>query len=331
MSDESDELDRDDAEVVAKPKPPNPYAELIRNPAARTYLMISGSALIASCALTLLFAGSPVAAAILFILGVGTLVLRWSSGPALFVLAVVYLGFFPFFVPWASSLDRARIAQSHFNIAHLLYHACVILHVVSAFRLHAIVRQGMPFEAPKQFIKPGAKPTVRPAEPIADRELWWLFGRIGIVLLLGQLAWWVIASVAIDFTRPFPFVLYPPGGQARQDMERGSSGMMPAEFNRFVLFVLLFGGAAYAIHFALRHFGWMRWNRDEAAMVTLDTAWRTSRRDYGRPEAWRGWMQAKKEKRLPKPGCFGWFILIGLPVLLIVFWFFVVNVLSNAR
>ena len=81
-----------------------------------------------------------------------------------------------------------------------------MVYLIGQYRILSIVHVGMPFDAGKLYVKPGAKATVRPAEAPRDRELWMLFARVGACVLAGQFLWLAITYLRVDFERVPPVV-----------------------------------------------------------------------------------------------------------------------------
>jgi hypothetical protein len=299
----------------AKKPANNPFAEMIRNPAARTYLFIATGALVVTCGVLLLLFNSTVAAAVVFILGAGGIALRWSVGPPAVVVTVAYFAFFPLGIPFNLSPVN-QIPDHRFNFADMLLTTAVLVHLIATYRFHSVMRAAMQFDAPAMFVKPGAKPTVRPAENVRDPELWFLFARVGGVVLIGQLFWLVITKLKVDFRHPFP--LRPFETHLEEMGYRLDGESLPNGLSRFLIAA---GGVLAVAFFVWLTFWYWRlhaMNRDEAKAVCLDQQWTTNRREYNRPEKWRGWQKQKLAGTLPKKGCGAWFLVVGLPVLMIL-------------
>lgn len=309
----------------AKPSPPNPFTEMIRNPAARTYLMLGAAGLVVACAVQFLFQSNGPAAAAVFIFGAAGLALRWVIGPPAVVVVVCYFSYFPGALPIEVVGNQVMDRQTNpiFLFTDLLLTASALVYLISTYRFHAVMRAGMPFDAPAPFVKPGVKPTVRPAVPVRDAELWYLFARVGAVVLVGQLLWLFATKLKLDFRRLIP--LRPFTGRMEESgfTQNPVTGevidpdAIPNQLSRLLLVVGAVLSVAFVLWFVFWYWRLAVMNRDEARAICLDTQWTTARREYNRPEKWRGWMKQKVAGTLPKKGCGAFLLVVGLPALLI--------------
>jgi hypothetical protein len=325
----SDEL-KDDKPVPAKVRAPGSLPDMIANPAARTYLMIAGGGLIASCLLVFLFFNSAFGAMILFLIGAGGLLARWSSAPPVFVLFLGYFAIFPGVIPDGEAFRfRQNVLKMMIQPGDMLILGSVLVYLIGSLRLYTITHTGMPFESPKMFIKPKVNPTVRPRLPIGDIELWMLFARVALFVVLGQVVWNLITKVRVDFTQDFPITTYP--SNYVYDRYRGSSEVLASYVSQFLLGVGAVAVLTFICSFTLYYLWLLRMNRDEARLVVLDEAWKTARRDYNRPEAWRGWQKKKLLGTLPRKGCGAWFLVIGVPLILLFIGYLLLSWLMSLR
>lgn len=292
----------------------NPFAVMIRNPAARTYLLVSGGGLLVSVLGMFLLENSVGGGVALLLAGVAGLALRWSVGPPSFVVALSYFLFFPLGLPIGTS-PYSQIPDHHFQFADLIVTAAGLVHLIAAYRFHAVMRAGMPFDAPAPFVKPGAKPTVRPAEPVRDAELWLLFARVAVFVLAGQLLWLCVTKLKVDFTQNFPVRLHT--DYLAEMGERTGPSEIPNGLSRFLLTAAVMLGGGFALWFVMWYWRLTTMNRDEARASCLDQEWATARREYNRPEKWRGWMKQKLAGTLPRKGCGAWFLVVGVPLILL--------------
>jgi hypothetical protein len=293
----------------------NPFVQMVRNPAARTYLLISAAGLLVAAAVEYLFFVSPVAAAVVLIFGSAGLALRWTLGPPVVVVSVVYFAFFPLGMPLGTSTVN-QIPDHRFNFADLLLTASALVYLIAAYRFLTVLRAGMPFDAPAAFVKPGAKPTVRPAAPVRDPELWLLFARVGGLVLAAQLLWLFVSLLKVDFRNPFP--LRPFVSHLEQMGYYPEGETLPNGLSRFLLTAGVVLGAGFVIWFVFWYWRLAAMNRDEARAACLDMEWATNRREYNRPEKWRGRMKQKLTGTLPRKGCGAWFLVVGLPAVLVL-------------
>ena len=307
-----------------KPPKPNPYREMIANPASRVYLMIAGGGLLVSL-LTMFLSGSPIAVALLLIVGLCGLALRWTAMPVVYVLLVSWLSFAPLGLPFEED-PFSSIPGSHFRFLDFILIGSSLVYLIGQYRLLSVVHVGMPFDAGKLFVKKGAKPTVRPAEAPRDWELWMLFGRVGIFLLGGQFLWIAITHFRLDFGKTFPLTYVVPAEtvQRRYD-SRGAAYLVEdplfiADYlSRFLLALGFFLAVGIAARFVVWDWGLLQLQRDQARMILVDTQWNEDRREMNRQEKWRGHQKGKLLGAVrEKFGCSGWFLALGLPTLLLL-------------
>ena len=152
---------------TSAPVEPPEIVRIFRNPAARTYLLISAGGLLATCMILYFFFFSLPGAIVLLLMGVATLLLRWTITTGLFAAFLPYFLLCPIGIPLSDFFPSfSQIPDRYFNFADLIVVAAALVHLLAAYRYHSAVVGGMPFEAKKLFVKPGVKPTVRPALPI---------------------------------------------------------------------------------------------------------------------------------------------------------------------
>lgn len=314
-----------DSDAPVTPVKPNPYRDLITKSASRTYLMIAGGGL-AVAMLTMFLIGSPIAAALLLVVGLCGLVLRWTAMPVFFVLLVSYLTFAP--LGWPNIDDPfSSIPRSHFRFLDVILIGSSMVYLIGQYRVLSIVHVGMPFDAGKLYVKPGAKATVRPAEAPHDRELWMLFARVGLSLLAGQLLWLAITYLRIDFERVPPVV-----SRAPVEIPRADPLFVPEFLSRFLLAVGFFLAVALSARFAFWYWRLLQLRIDQARMILIDTQWAEDRREFDRQEKWRGWQKGKILGAARKKfGCGGWFLTVGLPALLLVLFLVVLSCMGGFR
>ena len=303
-----------------KPVKPNQYRELITNPAARTYLMVAAGGLLVAL-LTMFLIGSLIATVTLLVVGLCGLVLRWSAMPILFVVLICYFSYAPSGLPYDFGAI-SNIPTSNFRFLDVILVGSSLVYLIGQYRLFSIVRSGMPFDANKLFVKPLAKPTVRPADAPQDRELWMLFARVGIFVLGGQLLWYAITNWRIDFERVPPIVFMAPSdGYGRTD-----SLFVPDYLSRFLLAIGFFLTVALVSRFIFWYWRLLQLQRDQAQMVLIDTQWSEDRREMNRQEKWRGWQKGKiLGTNSTKIGCGGWFLALGLPLILLAIFLVVLS------
>lgn len=296
----------------------NPFVEMVRNPAARTYLIIGAGGLLVLSLVYALFLDNVIAAAVVFILGVAGLVARWTISPPALVVAVCYFAFFPEGLPiqlQPGNQVMGRQTNANLLFTDLLVTVAALVHLLATLRFHSILRAGMPFDAPAAFVKPGAKPTVRPAVPVREAELLFVFARVGAVVLAGQLVWLVVTRFKLDFSNGFP--LRPFNSSAEETGDPMGGEWIPNSISRFMIAAGIVLGVSFALWLVFWYWRLHAMNRDEARAACLDMEWTTNRRALNQPEKWRGWMKQKLAGTLPKKGFGAWFLVAGLPLLLV--------------
>ena len=79
-----------------------------------------------------------------------------------------------------------------------------------------------------------------------------------------------------------------------------------------------FFAVAVSGRFAFWYWGLLQLGRDQARMIVVDTRWGEDRRELSRQEKWRGAQKGTiLGKAREKFGCGGWFLAIGLPLILL--------------
>ncbi len=313
---------------VTPPAADNPYVQMIHNPAARTYLLIAAGGLVLLAAVYGLFLQQWVAAAVVLLLGGTGLALRWVVGPPAVVVVVCYFAFFPDGIPYQPQPGNqllGRQTQPNLLFIDLMLTVAAMVYLLAAFRFFAVMRAGMPFDAPTTFVKPGVKATVRPAVPVREAELLFVFARVGVAVLAGQLLWLVATKLKVDFRNGFPlrpFNNLTEESGYTQDYQGNliDPGALTNSISRFMIVAAVVLGLAFAVWLVFWYWRLHVMNRDEARAVCLDTQWTTNRREYNRPEKWRGWAKHKGASALPKVGCWPWvlaaLVVFALPCLL---------------
>jgi len=300
--------------VTEKPSPNDKYWELIRLPAARTYFFIASSGLIAASVATFLFS-SPIAAAVLFVCGICSLVLRWTAMPVVYFLSLAYFSFAPLGVP--EDFVFNQIPNSYLRVFDLVVVGGSLVYLFAQYRLYSILHAGMPFEAKKHFLKVTAKPPVRPSTPLPDAELGRFFGRLALYLIAGQTIWFLLSNFRVDLENFPPLLWQPTSEYYRQALEGPMLLSEPA--SRFVLFA----GVTLGVGFLLR-FGFWYWQlhdmgREQGELILRDTEWRETRRELNRQEKWRAEALDRTPTLARPPFGFGSVVMVILAPLAIAF------------
>jgi hypothetical protein len=293
-------------------------AELVQNPTARTYGMLSAAGLIATAVLLNLLFDSYYGAFSLVAVGLLGFLFRWSSGPVIFLFLLSYWLLFPFGLPTNWGAQTSQIPKSSIRFADILLVLSALLHLIAQCRYLTAIQIGMPFEAPPPFVKPDAKPTVLPSNGISDSELWLMFARIAIFTILGQVLWVALTEFRLDFRLNFPVTL------GSGEVVNSTRRQMPDWANRTLLGIGILAAGGGIVWFVNWYWRLNTLNRDEARLILLDTEWVGMRRDLNRPESWRGRMKRKMNGTLPKKGCGTYLLVIGLPSILVALYLMIV-------
>jgi hypothetical protein len=235
------------------------------------------------------------------VLGLTTLLLRWTAAPPFLLLIVVYFQVFPFFVPELGVDDPFHVRDTHFHVQDVVLVMALLVYLRCQYRIFSIVQQSMPFE--NIIRRKGEHPTRRPTSHIDPTEIGWLVGISAALVIVGQFLWWLVNT--IDFVPTadgFPFEWADTSDRARYARPRG--GRQPGEFgpggHRF--FVML-GALFFGFLLVRLVFGYWRlrtMSAAEGAMVMADTCWSESHRERVRVEKWRIWGREKAAEKARK-------------------------------
>ena len=296
----------------------DPFREMIRNPAARVYLVVAGAGLLLTTLVVFLLVNSPLGAAVLFMLGLLALVLRWTAMPVFFVLALGYITLAPAVIV----IDLSpNLSGSQYRMVDILLMFSVLTYLMAQYRLFSIIHAAMPFEAGSHYVKRKAKPTLRPATPISDGELGRLFLRVGLFTLLGQLLWTAMTLLEVDFRRVPPIVVVEDDSPVALSKQRPDV-LLRLWVSRTLIALAFFVALGVVVRIVFWYWRSATLNRDQAKLLLTDMQWQEHRREIDRQEKWRAWM-VDKMNGTPKraSGCGTAFMVIGLPViLLLLFW-----------
>lgn len=255
---------------------------LLREPAVRPYLYAALGAL-ALVFLVLFDNGSDLGAVLVALLGAAALAFRWSAGPAVVLVLMVYFLLFPFGIPEVEFQDPFQVRDSHFRVADLVFVLAALVYVRSTYRVFGLVHVALPLE--HALKRPGDVPPRRPPEHVAPTEAARMAGTAVVLVLLAQGVWWLVN--AIDF-RPadgFPFK-WADTTEFGRYVRRGprAPGEFDAGESRFfvMLFGLLFGYLLLRLVFGYWRLRAM--SAAEGATVLADTSWAETHRERVRIE-----------------------------------------------
>jgi hypothetical protein len=294
--------EEDNEKTANEPLTTRETAELLfRDPAVRSYTYAALGAL-AMVFVVLFMNGSDIGAVLVVLLASAGLVLRWIAAPPLVLVVVCYFQLFPFGAPFAGFETPFEVRDSHFRVIDAVLTMAVLVYLRCQYRIFGLVQQAMPFE--NVLRRGGEGPVRRPASHIEPGEVGWLLGVAGGIVVVGQLAWWLVNSLEFTPNEEFPIrwsegVTISTFGRTRP---RSPGEFSPGAHRFFAIVGLLFFGTLLA----RLVFGYWRlrmMNAAEGSMVLANTSWAESHRERVRTEKWRIWgrrraaEQAKEAER----------------------------------
>lgn len=297
---------RDEYEIVDEPAPAAPkwvadgsvelsqrarFNMLFNNPAVRNYVIAAFAAL-AMIFLVLFQQGSDIGGVLIFAVGAGGVVLAWPAAPAFVLFFLTYFMVFPFGAPVDAYYYPREIEEGRFRVNDLVLAMSVLVYAAAHFRVLGFTHQAV---APEGAVRrPDEPPTRRPPAAIDPSELTTLLLVSCVVVLIGQIVWWVVNSVEATPTEAFPFRWAPTRTAYRRSLEAGG---LPPGVTRFVAMT---GLLAVGVLLGRLVFGYWRLRTlrpDEAAMTLLDDGWNETRRERSRQEKWRAWGRAREHSK----------------------------------
>jgi hypothetical protein len=288
--------EEDDLEVAEGPEMPDrtdgstefdlrtTFLVLFYDPAVRNYVIAAFSAL-AMMFLVLFQQGSDIGGALIVLLGVAGVLLRWVAAPPLVLIILTYFMIFPFGAPGVTFGGYpSEIAEGHFRVIDIMMAMSVLVYVACHYRIMGLVHQAVAYEGVAK--RRDEAPTRRPPALIAPAELGILLGLSAGLVAVGQLVWWFATSVEIVATEDFPIQWYGTDRPYRRVEPEGGFTTKATVF--FVLLGILFFGTLLARlvfgYWRLRLMG-----SAEGGMVMLDGGWVETKRERSRLEKWRIW------------------------------------------
>ncbi len=301
----------------------DPFRELIRNPAARVYLAVAGGGLLMTVLIVFQLYFSAVGAALVFVLGLLGLLLRWTAMPVFLVAVIGYVTLAPLGVPLGFG-KGTTLPSSQFQLRDLLLLPTVLTYLMAQYRLLSVLHAAVPFEAGGLYIRKRAKAAVRAPTPVSDGELGRLFLRVGAFTLVGQLLWLGLTWFQVDFRAIPPVTLIPSDPNLNADSAYDFPDPMAVPFwlGRTLLAVGLFVALGVAVRLTFWFWRHSTLGREQAKVLLTDIQWAEHRREIDRQEKWRAWMVDKLNGTAkPASGCGTAFLVVGLPAILLgLFW-----------
>jgi hypothetical protein len=265
------------------------FTLLFTDPAVRNYL-IAGLSALAMIFLVLFQQASDLGGLLIVVIGAAGLMLRWTAAPAFVLFVLTYFMVFPFGVPSDAFENRWEIEDGFFRPTDLILTMAVLVYMACQFRILGFVHQAI---APHGAIRRHDElPARRPPAVIAASELPVLMCLAFVLVMCGQLVWWVVNSLEVVPTEDFPLRWVPSDPRYRRSIEAGG---LPLGLTRFVVMV---GLAAIVLLLGRLVFGYWRLRMlepIEGAMILLDDGWLETKRERSRQEKWRIWGRNRTE------------------------------------
>ena len=264
------------------------FRMLFSDPAVRNYVFAAFSAL-AMIFLCLFQQGSDLGGLLIVVLGAAGIVLRWSPASPLILLVLLYFMIFPFGIPGEAYENRFEIEDGRFRFVDIFLVMSVLVYIASQYRVLGIVSQAVAFEGMGR--RKDETAARRPPALITKLEVGVMLGVAAVVVVVGQLIWWVVTSVELTPTADFPLRWVGAGRTTRRFEPPGGLPPRGTYFVLFVgilLFVTLIGRLIFG-YWRLRMMG-----PAEGAMILLDGGWVETRRERSRQEKWRLWGRKRR-------------------------------------
>ncbi|MCS6866572.1 MAG: hypothetical protein RMJ56_00625 [Gemmataceae bacterium] len=253
---------------------------------------------LAMTALVLYLSGSEIGAALVMLLGSASILLRWTAGPIVVLLLLLYFTVFPFGYLELGYNNPLQVRETHFRISDMILVMAALVYFATVYRLFGLIHQSVPLEnTPRRQ----AVPPRRPSSHIGANEVTQLVVASAVLVVLGQVAWWLLN--AFDFTPTEAG--FPLQWADRESFARYRSGPFPpGEFSagqsRFFLTmgVLFFGYLFFRLFFGYWRLRVM--SPAEGALMLANSSWAESHRERVRIEKWRVWGRERAKARRRK-------------------------------
>jgi hypothetical protein len=264
--------------------------ELVRDPPLRTAAFVTAAAGLVAFGALFLFRG-PAAAGVTAALAVLALVFRWTWPVGLYPFAVAYFLFLPDGTPInLTEPSGFTVRYGGFAVSDMLLVPAVLAYLVAQYRFLSLAKQAVPFDADSSF-GPRAGAVRRPGELVTDRELKWLVGLVVAAMVFGQVAWYFLTRLQLEFLLAVPVRWLPAVGPV-------SDGVTVSPvLNRFLLLVFAGAVAAGVGRLVFWYWGLMQLSREEAVAVVTDAGWHEGRWELAAQEKRRGAAKAEADRR----------------------------------
>ncbi|MFO0852222.1 MAG: hypothetical protein U0871_27210 [Gemmataceae bacterium] len=257
-------------------------SRLARDPAARTYLFMGAAALLILGA-ALFVDDRPLAAGLPTLIAAAGLITRHPAVPPAVLAGLGYLLAFPDGVPLPEPYPWPLWA-SYFRLMDMVVAGATLVYLTAHYRLAGLTRQAVPSDTPQPLRPKGEPSTLRTSGLVGDDEFAWVLATAGAAVVAGQLAWFWVAGLRVEYTGFPPFRLASP-----------NTGTDPG--SRLVLLIGLAAPLALVAGLTFWYWRLARLTPAEAWMMVLDTGWREARRELARQETWRARVRNRRLSR----------------------------------
>ncbi len=281
---------------MSKAKFENPiraYWRVLFDERVRTYVVVTAAALLVIFVAQLM-SGSLIAGAVPMAIGLTALGLRWVGMPVVCVAATAYFQAMPFGIPIGGSIPNDP-RTTHFRIQDLMLATAVVVYLIAQYRVYSLAHLAVPDERLPRYRRGDDKPDLRDPDLITEQEVPQLVMMAAAVVVVGQLLWFALSEIVLDFHQMPPIRARQPGLFARD------RDALNPQASRWLLFVLAFGLLVFFARLVFWYWRLRTLNRVEAQMVLADTGWAEMRREAARQETWRAWGKYRARRRLPRP------------------------------
>jgi hypothetical protein len=269
---------------------PSRPPDLRRNPAVRRYTVVCLAALVVLF-LTMLDQGMDVWSLLPLLLGSLAVLLSWTSGPPLVLIAVAMLTY----ERWGNQLDGRRLVMlltlrnpgrrtdwnfdDDFPVSDLILCVALLTYVVAQYRLLSLVRHVLPRDPrpPTAADGPAPPPSRRPADQVAPRELATMALSLPIWAALAYALWALL--------------------RGQYDGPLGLRG----DVWRIVLLVWIAAAVLIGAAVVFGYLGWVRGSEEQARLYLQDQVWRETRREQARINHWMTAARLRRQRRDERP------------------------------
>lgn len=210
------------------------------------------------------------------LVGLVSLVIRWSSGPIMFLLALA-AALSVTAQGWQTQQPFPRFGIRPFDV---LLGLAALAYVLAHYRMQSLSASVLPVDPRRRKKSSSGKQQVvqQPRSPrlVSQREIGWLVASLPLWALAAQ-AFWRFFSVT-EHWNPNPDFLKPNAWRA-------------------LMLVLIFGMFGLGAVSWISYVRWKKWTPEEAALFLQDTVWHETRREQRRVNRWAAWGRIRASRR----------------------------------